>query len=324
MPNYLASISISQRVFFLLMLLIILSGCGPKPELKIGIHPWIGYETLHLARDLRWLPPEINLHEGKSADDSIKALSSGTIDAACLTLDEVLRVRAAGVPLTILFIFNISSGADVVLARPKIKTLGDLAGKPITVENSALGALMLEKLLEAAHLDKDALTVIDLPVGQQQIDAWREKKVDAVITYEPTASLIRAQGGKNIFDTRQIPELIFDVFAVHTKKINKFNSLLHDLVNAHFRALSYIYTNREDAHYRIMSYEGISNDDIHKIISGISFPSLESNKYYLTQGKILTAARLISQLLTKKKLIAQEDQMKNLINPSFLSSQDDE
>lgn len=80
----------------------LLAGCSSGKQIGLGIHPWIGYETLYLARDFGWLPSSVTLIEGATALDSLGALRAGRAAAACLTLDEVLRARAEGVPLAVL------------------------------------------------------------------------------------------------------------------------------------------------------------------------------------------------------------------------------
>ncbi len=72
-----------------------LSGCARGTPVTVGIHPWPGYEPLLLARDFGWLGEAVVLHEGSNAGDSIAGLKDGKLNAACLTLDEVLSVRAS-------------------------------------------------------------------------------------------------------------------------------------------------------------------------------------------------------------------------------------
>ena len=136
-------------------MLPLLNACGAQQakQLVIASHVWPGYELMFLARREGWLPAEsLNLLETASATGSLAALAEGRADGAALTLDEVLRARADGIRLTIILVFDISAGADVVLARPNIHTLADLSGKRIGVEKTALGALVLYKLLAAAGL----------------------------------------------------------------------------------------------------------------------------------------------------------------------------
>ncbi len=130
-----------------------LSGCARATPVTVGIHPWPGYEPLLLARDFGWLGEAVVLQEGSNAGESIAGLKDGKLNAACLTLDEVLSVRASGVPLTVILITNESVGADVVLARPDIRTPAELKGRRIAVEQGALGSLVLQKLLAAGGID---------------------------------------------------------------------------------------------------------------------------------------------------------------------------
>ena len=70
-----------------------------KP-LVVASHVWPGYELMFLAQREGWLPQGISLMETNSATVSRSVLAAGKADAAALTLDEVLRARAAGEPLT--------------------------------------------------------------------------------------------------------------------------------------------------------------------------------------------------------------------------------
>ncbi|MDO9067107.1 MAG: ABC transporter substrate-binding protein [Deltaproteobacteria bacterium] len=74
-----------------------------------------------------WLDTQqVRLVEMSSGQDSLKALAEGKVDGAAMTLDEVLQARASGLPLSVVMIFDISAGADMLVAYPGIKTLADL------------------------------------------------------------------------------------------------------------------------------------------------------------------------------------------------------
>ncbi len=257
------------------------TGCSSAKPLVIGIHPWIGYETLYIARDLNFLPPDGRLREGVSASDSLATLEAGQIDGACLTLDETLRARAAGVPLTAVLVFDVSAGADMVLARPEIQRLGDLVGKRLGVENGAVGAVVLRGMLQAAGLPDGALTLVDCPIDRQ-LAAWRDGAIDAVITYEPTASTLQHEGAVRLFDSRKMPDTIFDVLAVRRDRAAECGSVLRQLLSAHFRALAHIRTSRQDSIYRIATHESISPSDVQTALAGVALPSLAANRTYLT------------------------------------------
>ena len=125
------------RVLIAIIFLPVLLGCDQKLQdpLKIALHAWSGYEPLFMAEREGWLDKtRVRLIESHTAADSIAALKSGAVDGAGLTLDEVLRARAEGVPISVIFVCDISAGADVVLARPEITRIDQLKGKRIAVE----------------------------------------------------------------------------------------------------------------------------------------------------------------------------------------------
>lgn len=297
-----------------------LPACTRSRPILVGIHPWIGYETLNLARELHWVPAEVQFRDGKDASDSLAALNAGELDAACLTLDETLAARAAGVPLTVVLVFDVSAGADMVLAHPSIESLAGLAGKRIGVEQNSVGELVLEKLLEAARLSRSALIRVNLPVGQQQIEAWQGNKVDAVITYEPAASKLLDLGARRLFDSRQMPDTIFDVLAVRADRIQGNQTALKSLVAAHFRALTHLQTNREDAIYRITEHQKISIGDLKRSLSGVALPSLVANHEYLSPkgGRLIMAAGNISKLMARQGRLQHDDTLDGLVMPDLL------
>ena len=179
-----------------------LAGCTGKeePGLRIATNQWIGYELLYLGQELaaKDAPADyqrIRLIELLSNTDSLQALAAGTVDGAGLTLDEAITARAAGLDLKIVLVFDISAGADVLLARPGIDRLDQLKGKNIGVEQTGVGALMLDAAKKQAGLARGDVHVISM-TADQHLAAFKQGKVDALVTFEPIASQIIAAGGQ--------------------------------------------------------------------------------------------------------------------------------
>jgi NitT/TauT family transport system substrate-binding protein len=293
-------------------------GCGKAPTLTVAIHPWVGYETLYLARDFNWLPTRIQLSDYPILGESLAALQSGAADAACLTLDEMLRSRASGLPLSAALVFDVSAGADMVMARPKIETLADLANKRIGFDPDSVGALVFAKLLEAAGLPPSAVTQIDLPPAKQ-LDAWRRGEVDAAVTYEPIASALMHEGAHNLFDSRQMPDTIIDVLAIR-RDHQEVVPLLRTLAAIHFRALDYMHGNEEDAIQRISVRDEISPQAVRQALAGVTLPTLAANRGYLLgeEPGLVRAARELTRLMVRYGLLAREDDLQNLVLPDAL------
>lgn len=290
-----------------------------KP-LTIASHIWPGYEFMFLAQREGWLPQEgVSFIETNSATVSRSLLTAGKVDGAALTLDEVLRLRADGEPLTVGLVFDVSAGADVVLARPGIETLADLAGKRIAAERSGLGALMLHKVLEAAGLPLQAVTAVSLSVDDH-LTAWLEGRIDAAITFEPFASRLREQGAHPLFDSRQMPATIIDVLALRESALRPHAAALTSLVAGHFRALQYFRTDPEDAARRIAPHMKLAAPEVLESFRGVMLPDLAANRRFLGGDApiLLTAAQSVSSILVEAGLLQRRDDLENLVSAAFL------
>ncbi|MDD3815781.1 MAG: ABC transporter substrate-binding protein [Desulfocapsaceae bacterium] len=300
-----------------------LSACAwltDKP-IAIATRIWPGYELEYLARSEGWLDrQQVRLVEMSSGRDSMKALAEGKVDGAAMTLDEVLQARASGLPLSVVMIFDVSAGADMLVARPGSKTLADLKGRRIGFEQGSVGELMLVESLRAAGLTKEDVTLVMLPVDQQRA-AWLRDEVDAVITFEPVATQLLGQGALNLFDSRQIPNTIVDVLAIRSDKLDRSHAkAIRHLLSAHFRALKYLNRNPQDAAYRMAPHLGLPAANFLSVFKGLMLPDAAHNYRLLagTSPELITSARQLSAIMVKSGLLKQADPLTTLIRADFL------
>ena len=158
--NKIAALILNVCVLFFSLLF---SSCfSPEREpIKIGTNVWIGYEPLYLARKQGFfndLP--VSLVQMTSSTDVIRAFRNGLIDCASLTLDEAFLLLQDDKDIKIMFVMDVSNGADALLAKPGIKSLKDLKGKKVGVESSTVGAYTLSRALEFGHLKPVDIHVI--------------------------------------------------------------------------------------------------------------------------------------------------------------------
>lgn len=308
-----------------LALLPLLSRCAwPSPPLAVACHVWPGYELMFLARKEGWLPQSgITLVETASATASLQALRDSRVDGAALTLDETLRLRAEGMALTIVLVFDVSVGADQVLGQPGITRLADLAGKRIGVERSALGALMLHQALAAARLDIGQVKPVPLAIDRH-LSAWRAGQIDAVVTYEPIAGQLVQQGAQRLFDSRKIPNTIFDVLAIKTDALPARATAIRALLAGHFRGLAHLKKNPLDAGYRMARRLGASGDRVPDLFRGLELPDVYANRKLLAavDGGLLTAAQTVSALLVEEGFIHRTPPLDRLFDAGFLPTED--
>jgi NitT/TauT family transport system substrate-binding protein len=318
---------ISRRQFILtlggLAITQVLPACGrlvDKP-ISIAAHVWVGYEPMFLARREGWLNDKlVKLVETSSSTDSLQALFEGKVDGAALTLDEVLKARATGLPLSVVMVFDISAGADMLIVRPGLKKLADLKDRRIGFEEGAVGGLMLAEVLRTAGLTKNDVRLVSLTIDKQR-DAWTRGQVDALVTYEPVASQLLAQGAVKLFDSRQIPNTIVDVLAIRSGALDyRHATAVRHLLTAHFRAFDHLHRNPHDAAYRMAAHLSLPADDVLSAFKGLLLPDVANNRRLLTGSPppLLDTARKVSALMVQEGLLQRDDTLTALIHGDFL------
>ncbi|MBN2643973.1 MAG: ABC transporter substrate-binding protein [Desulfuromonadaceae bacterium] len=304
-----------------LLLCCSLSAC-PKQEgapARIAFHPWIGYESLALCQQERFIDPKrVELVPSQSLSHSSDLLRNGSVDAAALTLDEVLKLRQEGVQLTVILIFDLSVGADIALARPGINDAAQLKGKTIGLEQSALGQLMLTAILERAQLDIDQVHLHYCPVPKHG-QLWQESDIDALITYLPLPKEIRSNAVE-LFDSRQLPNTIRDVLAVRSDRLEALRPAWEHILKEHFHLLSRLLSEDPDTLHRLACLLGYSIQQTAEVLRKISFPCLKCNRTYLN-GTPEQMTRLTSNLIRimqRAELLSGDIRLDGLVDNSFL------
>ena len=189
----------------------------PPPPMKLGMNPWVGYDPLVLARDKGLLDArQVKVVELSSSSETLRHFRNGLLEGAALTLDEALRLADEGVDVRIVAVLSASAGADVVVARSDIRTPTQLRGQRLAVEKTTVGALMLQRLLQAGGLQSHEVDIRNMEASQH-LAALRSGRVDAAVSFEPLAGAMRAEGFAGIFDSRQMPGDIVDVLVVHAR-----------------------------------------------------------------------------------------------------------
>ncbi|AEF99570.1 hypothetical protein Metme_1136 [Methylomonas methanica MC09] len=199
-----------------ILLCVLTLGCSDPepPPLRVGVNPWVGYDPLVLSRELKLVDTtQLQIVELMSNTESIRALRNGLLDAAALTMDEALRLADEGVAVKIIALLDSSNGADAVMVRAGIHDLADLKGKRIALEKSALGALMLDRFLQAAGLRQEEVETLNVEAAEH-VNVLENGRADAVVTFEPMKSRLAAKGFHNLFDSSRIPGEIVDTLVV--------------------------------------------------------------------------------------------------------------
>jgi NitT/TauT family transport system substrate-binding protein len=299
---------------------MLLGACDQSSRpLIVARHVWPGYEFMYLAQELDLIDPQrVAFLETQSASETLQLLRDGKADGGALTLEEVLRARDRGLDLSVVLVFNISAGADVLTARSVVRTLKDLRGRRIGVADGAVGSVMLDRALAAADLSMRDVQVVPLTAGEQ-VAAWVEGRVDALVTYDLAARQIVASGGRPVFTSRQAPNLIVDVLAFRTDAPTAGDAI-SALIGAHFKAQQHFRTNHEDALFRLAPRLGLPADQIRATFRGLVLSDYQNNLRMLSgeQPVLLHGAQQLSAIMRTGGMIDQTAVLDTLIDDRHL------
>lgn len=310
-----------QRGIAVVLLALALGACSRAEPIVVAGQVWLGYEPMFLAESLGWLDPQqVRLLQTIATSDSLAALHSGEVDGAALTLDEVLRARAQGLDLRIVLVFNVSVGADVLLARPPLVELIELGGLRVGFEHGSVGHLLAAKALSSAGMSLADVEPVHLPVDQH-LAAWDARLVDALATYEPTASRLRAAGAVVIFDSSQIPTAIVDVLAFRNDRLTPTTrSAVRHLIASHMRALEHLNNHPEDAAFRMTDRLALPVEQVLPAFRGLILPDLMNNHRLMSgnPSPLLQSSEDLLNFKLSSGLLAEAHSLDDLIVTDYL------
>lgn len=302
----------------------LLAGCGQEaPQvLRLGTNVWPGYEPLYLARHLEdWREDYIRLVEYPSATEVLRAFRNHSLEAASLTLDEVLLLRQDDIPIKVILVHDISAGGDVILAHPNIEKVEGLRGKRIGVESNALGAFVISRALELNGLSLDDIEIVPLDVNMHE-SAYLDDKVDAVVTFEPVRTKLLNAGARQIFSSIDMPNEIVDVLVVHEDYIEKYPEVVKKLVEDWFKALAFMEKDMPSAAHILAQRLQVTPGEVIESFDGLHIPSRQESIELLEgdNAALIDTLKHLNRVLAVNQLIDGTVNTQDLLSSVFVAN----
>jgi NitT/TauT family transport system substrate-binding protein len=286
----------------------------------MGAQPWLGFQFMFLARELGLLSPElVRLIEMPSASASLRGLGAQALDGAGLTLDEVLTARSRGMDLRVVAVVDVSNGADAVVGRPAIVTPMDLSGMTIGVESTATGAVMLDGLLAKLGLHVADVTVMPMAIDAQ-VEAYREGRIDAAVTYEPFKSRMIELGAHVVFSSAEVPGRIIDTVAVRADVLARRADSVKALLQGHFGVLRRWHEDPNSLLAGLATRLGLKATQVPSAFGELLMPDESENQVWLADGaaRLQQAAASLGQVMHRAGLLPAAPDVSNLADGRFL------
>jgi NitT/TauT family transport system substrate-binding protein len=300
-----------------------LAGCVREPDaaLRIGTNVWIGSEPLYLARELGRLDAaEVQLVEYPSASEVLRAFRNQAIDGMVISLDELFGLAVDGLQPRIVLVVDVSHGADVVVGRPGMRTMRDLAGKAVAVESGALGAFVLSRALATSGMQAGDVKVVHLESNEQP-GAFEKGQVDGAVTFDPYRTQLLKSGATTLFDSTRIPGEIVDLLAVRASVLEKRPPALRALLGGWFDALDYMQRDPQDAARRMGIRQQTSGEQFLEAQRGLHVPTREENLRMLGGAKpeLAVTGRRLMELMLEARLLRASLDIEGVLAPGPLA-----
>ncbi|HAG96563.1 MAG: hypothetical protein CMK83_07130 [Pseudomonadales bacterium] len=278
---------------WVLCLSLVSCSSNDNRPLKVATNLWPGYEPLYLAQYLGVFHQDIEVIQLSSATEVMRAMAHGNLDAAALTLDEVISLRAGGLDIEPILVLDYSRGGDaIVTLQPKRDSL---VGMRVGVENTALGAIVLSEALNQAGLTFDDVVIINVSPDEHE-KALLQEKLDAVVTFEPVRTRLLRQGAKVLFDTRQAPDLVVDMLVARRSALEARPQRFKQLVAGYLKARHYMQTNQSEAEVFFSKRLSLDRDQLQQAFEGLYLPTLQDNREWFS-GQPSTYHQVFERIL---------------------------
>lgn len=300
---------------------------GAQAEIKVGVSDWPGWVAWYVAQEKGFFKKhgaDVQLVWFPNYTDSIQALSSGRLDANSQALSDSLAPFAKNLPLKVVLVNDNSAGNDAILARPAIKSIKDLKGKAVALEQYTLSHFLLLQALAKNGMNASDVRIVNMGAGDAAA-AFMAGRVDAAAVWNPWVNRIQSSGkGHAIFTSRDIPGLIPDLLVAQQKSIAAHRQDYVGMIRAWFDAVQFIQTQPQAAAKIMAPKVKLPPEEYVKFLSGTRFFDAKLNQQALSPGNtpisLYYSGPVISRFLISQKLLQKVPDMKVHIDTSLYNA----
>jgi len=325
------------RVFVASLLALILaislstlsSPAAPKGEpITLGYSNWAGWWPWAIAVDQKMFEKNGVNVQMKWFDgyvQSMETFAAGKIDGNSQTLNDTISFLPGenGGEVVVLVNDN-SAGNDQIIADKSIKSVADLKGKTVAVEEGVVDDFLLVLALNDVGLTRDDVIIKGLPTDQAAT-AFAAGKVDAVGAFPPfTGTAMKRPGARVIASSKEYPGAIPDLLAVSGDLISERPDDVQKIVKTWWDVREFMEKNPRKSEKIMAKRAGIPTREYKQYKGGTRFFSLEENLEAVSDGfgmkHMPYAAKQMADFMVKVGFIPEKPDMSELFDSSFVKN----
>jgi NitT/TauT family transport system substrate-binding protein len=212
-------------------------------SLSVGYSDWPGWVAWQVAIDKGWIK-DAGLDVSFQWFDysaSMDAFTAGKIDADLMTNGDTLVTGAGGGRGIMIMLTDYSSGNDMIVGEPGIKSLKDLKGKKVGIEVGLVEHLLLLHALQTAGMTEKDVSLVNAKTNETP-QVLASKQIAAIGAWQPISgqAMKGVPGSHPLYTSAKAPGLIYDVLAVSPASLNAHRADWMKLIGVWDKVVHYI------------------------------------------------------------------------------------
>ena len=291
--------------------------------LIIGTGKWTGYEPLYLAEQVGIFEKNeasINLVMNLNESEIISKLKNGEIHGAGLTLDMLFVLHESGFPCKAVLILDYSIGGDMIIGKHGFNNLNDLKGRKIGLEKLYVNEYFLARSLAEKNIKSNEIEIVYIPAGMH-VEYLENLEVDAVVAYNPLATMLLQKGYDVIFSSKDIPSSIIDVLVFPNDIYENNYENIRRIIQTWFDSIRYIDLHYMDSMMIMAESEGVSEYEFKMAFEDILIPDLKQNMAFFnleSDKNIFKISDITMDFMFKRKMIKNKIDTSQIFDSSIL------
>jgi NitT/TauT family transport system substrate-binding protein len=318
-----------KRWFPRLMLSLLAAGslvANAAAPLKIGYSDWPGWVAWQVAIDKGWFKEagvDVKF-EWFDYSASMDAFAAGKIDAVTMTNGDALVTGSGGGKSVMLMLTDYSNGNDMIVAKPGIKSLKNLKGKKVGLEQGLVEHLLLLNGLKKAGLKESDVTLVNVKTNETP-QTLTAPDIMAIGAWQPVSgeAMKAAPGSKPIYTSADEPGLIYDVLAASPASAKARRADWLKVIKVWDKVVAYIEDPKTQADaVKIMSAKsGVTPAEYLPLLKGTKLLSVEEGKKVYVKGdgfkSLYGSTKIVDAFNVANAVYKKPENIDAYLDPSF-------
>jgi len=326
-----------SRLVFPVVLGLLLAVCGGTAgtsndgkftgTINIASSTWTGYAIIYIANAKEtWKSHglDVKFQDVEDPNDRLIALTASRLDGMASTVDAFARAQSNGVPAVEVFPIDASVGGDGILAKNTVKTVQDLKGQKVAVNQGSVSEWFLAQVLQKNGLKLSDVSEQNMKSGEAGA-AFVAGQVDVAVTWEPWLSKAKARtDGRVLVSSKEYPDLIMDSFAFRKDFVDKYPATVKEFMKAYYDAFDWFQKNTAEGLAIVAKATSESADDVKADLGTLTLFDLKTGKTIMgtksAPGKINDNVQAAGDFWKAQGKIDSPVKPADAVNADFINS----